>query len=385
MTGNQIKEIMHEGKNFIVSEKATIGKIRNLFAKTNMEDVLVTNEKNKCLGIVSINSIFNNPNDDVEARKLVKKVSMLRENANILTAATKMVNNNVSILPIVNKFEKLEGIIDDFKIAEYLIDNIDLDEIQLDQIIEETDTQLTDSDNLGKILSIYRKQGKISEIPIIQEDKLLGSVSINAVCRDWTQQPVSWLADKKRDVKNLIAAAEVSEEAVTLYLENNPTIIDAYDLMKKTGSRTLFILENGIFKGLVSLRGIIHLVSDIKEADAAKIAIHVLHAPDNGVREHSLTKAQKILKKYENMGNEVEINISFKKIEYQSKRGMFSWKCQVRFTFGKSSVFNAESTQFGSNKALNSALDRIDRILRDEQTQKDRSKQESTRHINPEQ
>ncbi len=55
--------------------------------------------------------------------------------------------------------------------------------------------------------------------------------------------------------------------------------------------------------------------------------------------------------------------VRFKKIHRQSKRGMFLWTCQVRLTSEKGLVYSIEATEFGGEKALNVALDRLSRSI----------------------
>ncbi len=127
------------------------------------------------------------------AGKLVTKLSnrqcfTLTENDTLKTASEKFQKYNVGVMPVLNEKDKtVIGIISERDLARYIY----RDEFKSDLLVNKIMTKHIISCNLNnsvtELMEIISSH-KIRNIPIIEEKKLLGSVSIGDVVNNISEQ-----------------------------------------------------------------------------------------------------------------------------------------------------------------------------------------------------
>jgi hypothetical protein len=141
--------------------------------------------------------------------------------------------------------------------------------------------------------------------------------------------------------------------------------------MIKNQLNTIIVTNNkNELVGLVSLKAILkeHINNYIKKI--SRYTLRVLGAPDSDIEGIAFRKVNTLLDLYHEffgLKTEPEGNVRFKKIEHQSKAGMFSYETEIRVSFGKgkNENYSVSATDWGAEKSLNKTFNKISRLLSD--------------------
>ena len=120
------------------------------------------------------------------ARKLVTKLSnrpcfTLTENDTLKTASEKLQKHNVGVMPVLNKNDKsVIGIVSERDLARYICNDKFKSNSPVSQIMTKVIISCDLNTSVTQLMEII-SSNKIRHVPIIEEKKLLGIVSIGDV------------------------------------------------------------------------------------------------------------------------------------------------------------------------------------------------------------
>ena len=141
--------------------------------------------------------------------------------------------------------------------------------------------------------------------------------------------------------------------------------------MESNYSQTLFVIDaNNTLLGMIKMRNLVKKLLDESGENDSGFSIHVQGAPDENIESIAFKKVNGMLQRYQSsFGSNAGVDgqIRFKKIEHQSRGGMFSYETQIRIEFGKGKdeIHSVSAIDCGAEKSLNKALNKLSRLLND--------------------
>ena len=139
------------------------------------------------------------------ARRLVTKLSKrlcftLTENDTLKTASEKLQKHNVGVMPVLNKNDKsVIGIVSERDLARYICNDKFKSNSPVSQIMTKVIISCDLNTSVTQLMEII-SSNKIRHVPIIEEKKLLGIVSIGDVVNHIIDQ----YKDENQQLRNFI-------------------------------------------------------------------------------------------------------------------------------------------------------------------------------------
>ena len=139
------------------------------------------------------------------ARKLVTKLSnrpcfTLTEKDTLKTASEKLQKHNVGIMPVLNEGDKsVIGIISERDLARYIYNDEFKSNLLVSKIMSKNIISCNRNNSVTELMEIISNH-KIRHIPIIEEKKLLGIVSIGDVVNHIIEQ----YKDENKNLRDFI-------------------------------------------------------------------------------------------------------------------------------------------------------------------------------------
>ncbi|MFX1512267.1 MAG: CBS domain-containing protein [Promethearchaeota archaeon] len=367
-----IKDIIEKDYGQLTHED-TVSKVLNLIVNQGEHVCIITDDKGFLSGVVRERDLIGKKvQPQTNMMRLLKSVPELTEETELLVAAERLFDSNSRVLPVVDKTGKVIGIITDVNLVLALLSE-DIATQSVIEIAMEIPPSLESNESVSKAITILRNQG-ISRIPIMENGRVLSIFSTHDACS--LLSPATRATDGDISGYKLNIKSEVNVGAVArpLVLIKPVTRIKQaiHTMIEQSVSSVLIGDENEIY-GLLTVRDIIaHILQQNK---TEKYIIQVSGAPDSDVRAVAFDRGSRIINRYQSfLGEGSNLHIRFKKIPYQSKRGMFRWKCQVRLITDRGHSFSASADEWGSEAACIKTIEKLDRIVLDERKYKIDSK-----------
>ncbi len=112
---------------------------------------------------------------------MTKDVVMANATDNVLTVAKLMKHHNIGAVPVVENAEKVLGMITDRDIVLTLADyNFDMANTEVTKLMSDKVYSVRPEADVDDALALMRKQ-QIRRLPVIEEEKLVGMLSIGDV------------------------------------------------------------------------------------------------------------------------------------------------------------------------------------------------------------
>ncbi len=350
-----------------------ISKVINLFMEKS-DVVLVIDDKNRFEGIIRVHDVVGkgkNPatlcksimsrNIPTILQEELKEISPLEMGEMMIDGATRFV-------PVLDTNLRTAGAIKDIDLLPFIYQKKQNKEILVKDATNWEITTLSITDNIGNAIAKMREFG-YSKIPILNEKgKIEGIINNRSLLRPYPEKRATsgdLGGDRDKDWHLLPVSDFIQPVDI---ISGDSSIEDALDKFTSENKNFFIVIQNKVM-GILTPLDIIQYYSNQKKVTGFNIFIQ--QAPDDDIKEHTIRKSLTILEREESwIGNNCHLHVRFKRNLSQSKRGQFSITATIKMRSDKGLSFNTEATDFGAEKAVNTALDSLARIISESKKKK---------------
>jgi predicted transcriptional regulator len=274
-----------------------------------------------------------------------------------------MIIGGTRYIPILDKYSKLIGAIKDLDVLSELFSEFSDSEVsvKIHDIVNWDLIILNENDSVGNAIAKIREYG-ISRIPVLNSDQELEGLVVNRallkshVERRATKGDVEGSREKDWHlipVKDFLSPVD--------FISVETLLSDVVKNLIKANQYFVIIKKDQEY-GIITPLDIINFL--LKQRERTGFNVVVNQAPDDNIRDHAIRKGLSIMQREQRwLGANCSMNVRFKRHLSQSKRGQFSMSASIRISSGKGLTYQTESTNFGAEKAVNDALDKLSRII----------------------
>ena len=293
-------------------------------------------------------------------KSFIVNTSTLSPDDDVEKAAKLVIGSGNRALPVVEK-GKLVGIVSETDIAQTAdFGGATVDEVMSGAIVIQEDTLLADA------VSKMRRYN-ISRLPVINEKGLLRGVmnildaaSIAAMPTERTSKSAGISGDKNR-VKGDVKVKDIARRAVSV--ERGTRLNDLAVNFKN--SEEIIIAGDGRPMGIVTPKDALEVILPKK----SEPTIHMAHLEDAQERREIEEQLSKFLKKIQGKLGDVQSVIVYAD---KHKTRKYSVRCRLITAKG---VINAHAVGFDPTTAAKGVVERLDRQIKAEHTQKVKGRQ----------
>lgn len=340
---------------------------------SNYTSLIVIDPKDKVQGILTVDQILKANKPSTMIKKMIIAAPLLHT-PTLDTLAKIYVDKNIDLIPIVDKFEKLTRVVSIYKLARDLLIDKDFD---FDTIVEPCPILLHNDATTDNTLSLLRKNS-VDIIPIIdqkQKNRVIGILPIKDLIKIFHEENSESIGEIKGEKNKFIGMiGDFILDSFSNYVIPKQEVYKAEELIEKMESnysQTLFVIDaNNTLLGMIKMRNLVKKLLDESGENDSGFSIHVQGAPDENIESIAFKKVNGMLQRYQSsFGSNAGVDgqIRFKKIEHQSRGGMFSYETQIRIEFGKGKdeIHSVSAIDWGAEKSLNKAFNKLSRLLND--------------------
>ncbi|MFW9914200.1 MAG: CBS domain-containing protein [Candidatus Thorarchaeota archaeon] len=294
--------------------------------------------------------------------------ALATEEEDPIRIARLMLDGDTRIVPILDDHKRLRRAYVDLLVAEATISHGLVDDIRIDSIVDKAPITCQQGDTLGRAVSLVRDHS-LSAIPVLEDkDQVHGIIATRDLCLEILQpRHATTVGDiaGKREASWIRARIEGFIKP-SPFVPPETTILEAIRIMKVRDAPMLVIAplevsERGF--GTLIPRDILHYISVATMTEGYTVAVS--GAPDSFVHNLAIEKAQRLIDHEAGyVGDTGQIHVRFKKAAYQSKRGLWQYECAVRLRSSKGHTIAVDTAEFGGEKSLNAAFDKLGRVIR---------------------
>ena len=293
-------------------------------------------------------------------KSFIVNTSTLSPDDDVEKAARLVIGSGNRALPVVEK-GKLAGIVSETDIAQTAdFGGATVDEVMSGAIVIEEDTLLADA------VSKMRRYN-ISRLPVINEKGLLRGVmnildaaSIAAMPTERTSKSAA-ITGNKAKVKGDVMVKDIARRAVSV--ERGTRLNDLAVNFKK--SEEIIITGDGRPMGIVTPKDALEVILPKK----SEPTIHMAHLEDAQERREIEEQLSKFLKKIQGKLGDVQSVIVYAD---KHKTRKYSVRCRLITAKG---VINAHAVGFDPTTAAKGMVERLDRQIKADHTQKVKGRQ----------
>ncbi len=343
-------------------------------SSTPYSDMIIAfvNSKNEYQGIVHPLDLLSKQLDiAISAKNIMSKnIPILRNNDSELkdwvAIAQLLINGSTRQILILDLKDQVLGLIKDIDLFRIIPEDEKYLKTSIKSIMSPILDKSVFSDvSVGKAISIMKKHN-LSYIVVVnkQTQKINGIINSKTLLthlypsvagdRDrikvtkWTGLPVSNFVQEAK-----IFSTKTTFASVMKYMIENST--------------NFCIIEDQKMVFLVNAIDILQYLLKFFQKDDFHIIVK--DAPDEFIKLQTIRKAQSIIKRYTNLlGPTITLKIKFKTHKSQAKGGRYSTTVEVHLETIENESFSAEANEFGAEKAVTAAMDRLMGILSERRT-----------------
>ena len=294
-------------------------------------------------------------------KSFIVNTSTLSPDDDVEKAARLVIGSGNRALPVVEK-GRLTGIVSETDIAQTAdFGGATVDEVMSGAIVIEEDTLLADA------VSKMRRYN-ISRLPVINEKGLLRGVmnildaaSIAAMPTERTSKSAA-ITGNKAKVKGDVKVKDIARRAVSI--ERGTRLNDLAVNFKK--SEEIIVTGDGRPMGIVTPKDALEVILPKK----SEPTIHMAHLEDAQERREIEEQLSKFLKKIQGKLGDVQ-----SVIVYADKHKMRKYSVRCRLITAKG-VINAHAVGFDPKTAAKGVVERLDRQIKADHTQKVKGRQQ---------
>jgi len=357
----KVSEIMVSNIASLAPED-TVAKAYSLMIDRSIHQVPVAEDGGMYVGMVFAKRLMaSSAQPTSKLKSFIVNTSTLSPDDDVEKAARLVIGSGNRALPVVEK-GRLTGIVSETDIAQTAdFGGATVDEVMSGAIVIEEDTLLADA------VSKMRRYN-ISRLPVINEKGLLRGVmnildaaSIAAMPTERTSKSAA-ITGNKTKVKGDVKVKDIARRAVSI--ERGTRLNDLAVNFKK--SDEIIITGDGRPMGIVTPKDALEVILPKK----SEPMIHMAHLEDAQERREIEEQLSKFLKKIQGKLGDVQSVIVYAD---KHKTRKYSVRCRLITAKG---VINAHAVGFDPKTAAKGVVERLDRQIKADHTQKVKGRQQ---------
>lgn len=356
-----------------VNENDPLSRCLELFKK-EMPPVLAVMDKNgKYAGVISRRWITRSRLDPAttKVRTLMRPAPRVDPSVSLSKAAKLMIESGVRQIPVFDK-KKLVGFVTDEDIIHGAVTQ-EWGNTEIQSIMTKAPYVVEGNRSVGAVLSIFRERG-ISHVPVMEEGKLVGIISIADVIEQVFQprkkQTVGDIKGEKVPMLNVPAKGIMAKPVITVQPETS--LKEAERKMHEHNVSCLPIVAGEKLTGIVTKLDFLEPISQIEVSErkfTVQFAVKDIEVnPDE--QAFMMAEFDTFARKYEDIFQMGTLFV-YLKTHGTNHKGVPLVHCRLQLRTVKG-TFYSSGEGFGVEPTFRVSLDRLDkRILRSKELQHD--------------
>ena len=363
MNSLQVKSVFTRGFSS-VTENDSISKCLELFKREKPPVLAVLNAKGKYVGLISRLWVIRVRLDPAvtKVKSLMRSVPKVSLEVSLSKAAKLMIESSVRQLPVFEK-NKLLGFVTDENIIHGVVTQ-DWGTMAVEKIMTKAPQVIDAGRSVGAVLTLFREHG-VSHVPVMDEGKLVGIVSIQDVIEHVFQprqrQTRGEIVGEKVPVLSIPAKGIMTKPVITVQPETS--LKTAAEKMHNHDVTCLVVLSNKRLIGIVTKRDFLEPISQL-EVPEQKLAVQfgvkgIAINPDQ--QGFMMEEFKAFARKYKDALQSGTLFV-YIKTHGANQRGVPLIHCRLQMRTTKGSFFSS-GEGFGVEPTFRVALDRLDKRL----------------------
>ena len=339
-----------------------VAKAFSVMIDRSIHQLPIIDDGGRYAGMVFAKSLLSsNPPSSSKLKSYAVKTQALRPDEDVEIAAKMVLGSGNRALPVVENNGKLTGIVSETDIAQTAdFGHAIVDEVMSGAIVIEEDTTLADA------MSKMRRYN-ISRLPVINKNGILRGVinildaaSITANPKERTSKSAAISGDKSK-VQGDVKVKDIMRKAVSV--ERGTKMNELIEHFKR--NEEIVVVGDGRPMGIVTPKDALELVLPKKDGPA----IHMAHLEDAGDKREIEEQLAKFVKKIQGKLGDVQSVIVYAD---KHKTRKYSIRCRLITANG---VINAKAVGYDTISAAKELIEKLDRQIKTEHTQKVKGRQ----------
>lgn len=347
-----------------VNEDDSISKCLEFFKRKKPPVLAVLDDKGKYVGVISRRWLVRMRLDPAAAKvkSLMRSVPRVSPDVSLSKAARLMIEGGVRQLPVFEK-AKLLGFVTDEDIIHGAVTQ-EWGNVTVEKIMTRAPQVIDANRSVGAVLSLFREHG-VSHVPVMDEGKLVGMVSIQDVIEHVFQprqrQTLGEIVGKKVPVLSIPAKGIMAKPVVTVQFDTS--LKDAEKAMHDRDVSCLVVLSGGRLTGIVTKLDFLEPISQLEAAErklTVQFGVKGLAVnPDQ--QGYMMDEFESFARKYSDALDSGTLFV-YIKTHGTNNRGVPLIHCRLQLRTAKGSFFSS-GEGFGVEPTFRVALDRLDKRL----------------------
>ena len=347
-----------------VNEDDSISKCLEFFKRKKPPVLAVSDIKGKYVGVISRRWLVRMRLDPAAAKvkSLMRSVPRVSPDVSLSKAARLMIEGGVRQLPVFEK-AKLLGFVTDEDIIHGAVTQ-EWGNVVVEKIMTRVPQVIDANRSVGAVLSLFREHG-VSHVPVMDEGKLVGIVSIQDVIARVFQprqrQTLGEIVGEKVPVLSIPAKGIMAKPVVTVQFDTS--LKDAEKAMHARDVSCLVVLSGGRLIGIVTKLDFLEPISQLEAAER-KLAVQfgvkgIAVNPDQ--QGYMMDEFESFARKYSDALDSGTLFV-YIKTHGTNHRGVPLIHCRLQLRTVHGSFFSS-GEGFGVEPTFRVALDRLDKRL----------------------
>jgi predicted transcriptional regulator len=361
-------------KNYAtVNENDALSRCLDLFKKEMPPVLAVLNDKNKYTGVIARRWITRSRLDPAttKVKTLMRPAPKVDPTVSLSKAAKLMIESGIRQLPIFEG-KKLAGFITDENIIHGAVTQ-EWGNTKIKEIMTKAPYTIEANRSVGAVLSLFREHG-ISHVPVIDNGKLVGIISIQDIIEHVfqppTRQTLGEIVGEKVRTLSIPAKGVMSSPAITV--QTDTSLKEAEKKMHKYDISCLAVLSQERLVGIVTKLDFLEPISQMGTLERKFTVQFAVKDIKINPDEHSfmMDEFDTFARKYENLFKTGTL-FAYIKTHGTNQKGVPLIHCRLQLRTVKGSFFSS-GEGWGIEPTFRVALDRLDkRILRSKELDHD--------------
>jgi predicted transcriptional regulator len=347
-----------------VNENDSVSQCLEFFKREKPPVLAVLDDKGKYVGVISRRWVVRVRLDPAAAKvkSLMRSAPRVSPEVSLSKAARLMIESGVRQLPVFEK-AKLLGFVTDEDIIHGAVTQ-EWGNVAVEKIMTRAPQVIDANRSVGAVLSLFREHG-VSHVPVMDEGKLVGIVSIQDVIEKIFQprqrQTLGETVGEKVPVLSIPAKGIMAKPVVTVQFDTS--LKDAEKVMHDRDVSCLVVLSGGRLIGIVTKLDFLEPISQLEAAER-KLAVQfgvkgIAINPDQ--QGYMMDEFESFARKYSDALDSGTLFV-YIKTHGTNHRGVPLIHCRLQLRTANGSFFSS-GEGFGVEPTFRVALDRLDKRL----------------------
>jgi len=347
-----------------VNENDPLSKCLKLFKREMPPVIAVLDGKQKYAGVISRRWVIRSRLDPTttKVKSLMRPAPKVSKEFSLSRVAKLMIQSGVRQLPVFEK-NRLVGFVTDEHIIHGAVTQ-KWGSTALEKIMTKAPQVIEANRSVGAVLSLFREHG-ISHVPVIDEGKLAGIISIQDIIEQVFQprqrQTLGEIVGKKVPVLSIPAKGIMTKPVITV--ASDTSLREAAKKMHTHDVSCLVVLSKERLAGIVTKLDFLEPISQLETVEP-KLTVQfgvksILINPDQ--QGFMMNEFEAFSRKYKD-ALKLGTLFVYMKTHGKNHKGVPLLHCRLQLRTVRGSFFSS-SEGFGVESAFRVALDRLDKRL----------------------